>query len=246
MLKNETATPDTGHWERHVRLLRHMALAAETRDTYTSSHLDRVSAYCRVLATVIGLPSGRVDAIVESAPFHDIGKIGIPASILSNPGPLTADERAVVQTHCAAGATLLSGTPLPVVRLAERIALTHHERWDGSGYPCRLRGEAIPIEGRICAVADVLDALTSRRCYKSAWTMIQALFHILRGSGSQFDPALVEAVMDTRAELNGIHRTFADSHPPGGWDGPATVLRFPTVRQDTRDLCVAQPAHLAA
>jgi HD-GYP domain-containing protein (c-di-GMP phosphodiesterase class II) len=246
MLKIETATPGTSFWDHPVRLLRDMALAAETRDAYPSSHLDRVSAYSRVLAAAIGLPPWRVDAIGDAAPFHDIGKIGIPASILGKPGRLAADEQAVMRTHCAAGAAVLSGMPWPMAGIAERIALTHHERWDGSGYPSGLCGEAIPIEGRICAVADVLDALTSRRCYKRAWTMTQALADILTGCGSQFDPAVVEAMMDSRADLDRIQRTCAGFQSPGGWGWPAAVLRFAFRWQEAADGCVVHPARLVA
>jgi putative two-component system response regulator len=135
-----------------------------------------------------------------AARLHDIGKIGIPDSILLKPGKLTSDEFAVMSTHTSIGARILAGGSSEVVTLAERIALSHHERWDGAGYPHRLEGASIPVEARIVAAADVLDALSHARPYRDAWPMSAVIAFIERGSGSHFDPTVVQALQQVVAE----------------------------------------------
>ena len=133
--------------------------------------------------------------------MHDIGKVGIPDAILLKPGRLDTDEWEVMQSHSAKGAEILSGSTSPLLQMAETIARTHHERWDGSGYPSGLKGEQIPLEGRICAICDVFDALGSKRPYKEAWPPASVLDEIARGSGSHFDPALVTAFLELAPEI---------------------------------------------
>jgi PAS domain S-box-containing protein len=176
-----------------VEALRRLALAAEYRDDDTHEHTERAGALSALLAERAGLPADVVGQIEQAAPLHDIGKLGIRDGILLKRGPLTDAERTAMQEHTTIGASILADSPLPVLMLGEQIALTHHERWDGNGYPARLAGEAIPIAGRIVAVADVFDALTHERPYKAAWPLEDAVAEIVRGGGTQFDPAVIAA-----------------------------------------------------
>jgi putative two-component system response regulator len=176
-----------------LEMLVHLALAAEYRDDDTQEHAWRVGRTSGLLALALGFPDTQVELIWRAAPLHDIGKIGIPDAILLNPGKLTPTEFAVMKTHVTIGAEILAGSQSPLLRLAERIALTHHERWDGRGYPRRQRGEKIPLAGRIVAVADVFDALTHERPYKKASAVSSAVAEILSQRGRQFDPGVVDA-----------------------------------------------------
>ena len=170
-----------------------LARAAEYRDDNTPEHTRRVGALAARLARRLGLPD-RVGRLVRrAAPLHDLGKIAIPDSILLKPGRLDPEELAVVQTHAVLGARVLEGGGAEVFEVAERIVRSHHERWDGGGYPDGLAGEAIPLPARIVHVADVFDVLLHERPYKEAWTVGQAAAEIRAGAGSQFDPAVVEA-----------------------------------------------------
>lgn len=173
--------------------LRRLALVAEYRDDDSHRHTGRVGEMAALLAQALREPTALIEHIRYAAPLHDVGKIGIPDAILLKPGPLTVTERAQMQRHTAIGASILADSEYPVLRLGEEIALTHHERWDGGGYPAGLEGESIPIAGRIVAVADVFDALTHARPYKSAWPIDVALAEIRAGSGTQFDPRVVTA-----------------------------------------------------
>lgn len=176
-----------------LEILERLALAGEYRDDATGEHAWRVGRTAANLASAVGLPDEQVQIILRAAPLHDIGKIGIPDAVLMKAGPLNADEMAVMKSHTTIGGQILSRSPFPIMQAAERIALTHHEKWDGSGYPLGLSGCAIPIEGRIVAIADVFDALTHSRPYKKAWSVEEALAEIERVSGSQFDPLLAQA-----------------------------------------------------
>jgi PAS domain S-box-containing protein len=173
--------------------LRRLALAAEYRDDDTHQHTDRVGTLAMMLAERLGLHADFVERIHHAAPLHDVGKLGVPDAILLKPGRLTDDERAEMQTHTTIGATILAGSSFPILQLGEQIAQTHHERWDGTGYPRQIAGEAIPMAGRIVAVADVFDALTHSRPYKQAWPLQDAVDEIARCAGSQFDPVVVKA-----------------------------------------------------
>lgn len=170
-----------------------MALAAEYRDDDTGRHTQRVGRMAALVARQMGLDEAQVELIWRAAPLHDVGKIGISDAILLKPGKLTPDEITMMQTHTAIGSQILSGHHTPLLQLAGRIALTHHERWDGSGYPSGLREQEIPIEGRIVAIADVFDALTHERPYKAAWPVAKARDEIQHQCHHHFDPSVVEA-----------------------------------------------------
>jgi putative nucleotidyltransferase with HDIG domain len=177
-----------------IEIIERLARAAEFRDDNTGQHTERVGQMAALLAREIGLPDGTVTLIRRAAPLHDVGKIGIPDSILLKLGKLTDEEFALVKTHTTIGARILSGSRFNLLRLAEEIAFSHHERWDGSGYE-GMMGEAIPLAGRIVAIADVFDALTQKRPYKAAWPVTDAIGEIGRQRGLQFDPSLVDAFL---------------------------------------------------
>jgi putative two-component system response regulator len=180
--------------EAQSEILKRLALAAEYRDDETGRHTQRVGELSALLARAIGLPEDEVELIRQAAPLHDLGKIGVSDSILLKKGRLTDDERSHMETHIAIGGKILSGSRLPLLQLAMDVALYHHENWDGTGHT-GIKGEAIPIVGRIVAVADVFDALISERPYKKAWQSADALSEIERLSGSKFDPRLVDAFL---------------------------------------------------
>jgi len=180
--------------ETQVEILERLALAAEYRDDDTGEHTRRVGRTSAQIAQALGLPEAQVELIRRAAPLHDVGKIAIPDAILLKPGKLTVEEFEQMKTHTTLGAKMMSGGRFPLLQLAEEIALTHHECWDGTGY-IGLRGESIPIAGRIVSVADVFDALTSTRPYKDAWPLSDAIEEIQQQSGQQFDPRVVEAFL---------------------------------------------------
>ena len=169
-----------------------LALAGEFRDDDTGQHTQRVGVTASLLARHAGLPGNLAQLMLQAAPLHDIGKIGVPDSILLKPSKLTTEEFQVIKTHCDMGRHILSRHHTPLLQLAATIAVSHHERWDGGGYPAGLTGEDIPVAGRIVAIADVFDALTHERPYKAAWTNEAALEEIQAHAGRQFDPHLVE------------------------------------------------------
>jgi putative two-component system response regulator len=176
-------------------VLNRLAQAAEFRDDDTGQHTYRVGGTAARLAEELRQESELVDLIRRAAPLHDVGKIGIPDAILLKPGKLTAEEFDIMKTHTTIGAALLAEGQSPLVQMAQSISLTHHEKWNGSGYPHGLSGEAIPIEGRILAVVDVFDALTHERPYKKAWPVEEALTEIAQQSGRHFDPQIVTAFL---------------------------------------------------
>lgn len=180
-----------------VEMLDRLAWAAEYRDDETGRHIQRVGNNATILARAMGLSDEQVTLIQRAAPLHDVGKIGVPDSILLKPGRLTPQEFEVIKTHTSIGARILSEGHSSLVRMAASIAFSHHEKWDGSGYPMCIKGEEIPVEGRIVAVVDTFDALTHKRPYKEAWTVGDALDEIRRQTGSQFDPMISEAFMDS-------------------------------------------------
>jgi PAS domain S-box-containing protein len=176
-----------------VESLRRLAIATEYRDNETYEHTERVGVMSVAIGRALGLSEQQLDHLRQAAPLHDIGKVGIPDLILLKPGRLTPEERQIMERHAQIGADILSGSSSPVLIMAEEIALTHHERWDGRGYPNRLVAEAIPLVGRIVAIADVFDALTHERPYKEAWPIDRAVAHICHESGTHFDPNMVDA-----------------------------------------------------
>ncbi|MFV0886961.1 HD domain-containing phosphohydrolase [Metapseudomonas otitidis] len=175
-----------------LEIVQRLGLAAEYKDNETGLHVIRMSHYSRILARALGWSEADCDDLLNAAPMHDVGKIGIPDAVLRKPGKLDADEWAVMRQHVSIGAKIIGEHPSGLLRMAQRIALTHHEKWDGSGYPNGLAGEGIPIEGRIVAIADVFDALTSERPYKQAWPVEEAVAFLRDQSGQHFDPDLVE------------------------------------------------------
>ncbi len=182
--------------ESRLETLQRLALAAEYRDDATQEHTERVGRNAALIALQLGLPEETVALVRQAAPLHDIGKVGVPDSILLKPGRLSPRESERMQAHTIIGARILSNPKFAILRMAESIALTHHERWDGAGYPAGLRGKEIPLSGRIVAVADVFDALTHERLYKPAWPIEQAVAEIERLGGHHFEPRIVGAFVE--------------------------------------------------
>ncbi|MCC2638908.1 MAG: two-component system response regulator [Moraxellaceae bacterium] len=197
----------------HTRLqiVQRLGRAAEYRDEETGNHILRMSHTCALLARAAGWSECECDLMLNASPMHDIGKIGIPDAILLKPGRLTPPEWEIMKTHAAIGARLLDGDNSDLMLMARDIAHYHHEKWDGSGYPFGLAGAAIPMAGRIAALADVFDALTSCRPYKPAWTVEAALDYVKSQSGSHFDPALVEAFLGLESQVQEVRERFAES-----------------------------------
>jgi putative two-component system response regulator len=177
-----------------VEIIERLARAAEFRDDNTGQHTERVGQMAALLARQLGLPDPQVSLIRRAAPLHDVGKIGIPDAVLLKLGKLTVEEFELVKTHTTIGARILSGSRFALLRLAEEIAFSHHERWDGDGYTGIARDQ-IPLAGRIVAVADVFDALTQKRPYKAAWPVGEAIAEIERQRAHQFDPEIVDAFL---------------------------------------------------
>ncbi|MET0519202.1 MAG: HD domain-containing phosphohydrolase, partial [Burkholderiaceae bacterium] len=182
--------------------------AVEQRSKETGAHVRRVGELAALLADSVGLPPAEVEFMRQAAPLHDVGKIGIPDRVLNKPGPLDEEEWAVMKTHARIGYELLGKSDKRILKLGAVIAHEHHERWDGQGYPRGLAGEQIHIAGRIVALADALDALVSRRCYKEPWTLEAALAHVGEQSGRIFDPGLVELLNAKLAEVRAIYRLY--------------------------------------
>jgi len=180
--------------EAQIEIIERLAVAAEFRDDNTGQHTQRVGQMSALLARQLGQPDSQVSLMARAAPLHDVGKIGVPDTILLKMGKLTPAEFEVVKQHTVIGARILSGGKFPLLRLAEEIAFCHHERWDGEGY-AGMRGTDIPLAGRIVAVADVFDALTQQRPYKPAWPVAEAIAEIDRQRERQFDPGVVDAFL---------------------------------------------------
>lgn len=178
-----------------VEMALRLRRACEAHESELSSHLENVARFSCQLAALAGLPKDRIEQIRYAAPLHDVGKLGIPASTLTKSGPLSPDEMEIVKQHTTIGREILLGSSWPVIQCAERIAYSHHEFWDGSGYPEGLHGEDIPLEARIVAVADVFDALLSQRSYKPAWSHEHVLAEMWRLGGIKFDPFLLETFL---------------------------------------------------
>ena len=193
-----------------LQVVQRLGMAAEYRDEETGCHILRMSHTCALLARAIGWSEADCELILSASPMHDIGKIGIPDAILLKPGKFEPHEWEIMKTHAAIGGKLLEGDNSDLIRLAREIALSHHEKWDGSGYPNGLAGEAIPQAGRIAALADVFDALTSVRPYKKAWTVEAAVELIKENHGRHFDPMLVEVFLQELPGIVQIRERFAD------------------------------------
>ncbi len=193
-----------------LQVVQRLGRAAEYRDNETGNHILRMSHISALLAKAIGWNKADCELILHASPMHDIGKIGIPDHILLKPGKFEPEEWEIMKTHALIGANILEGDDSDLMRCAAEIALTHHEKWDGSGYPYGLSGEAIPLTGRIAALADVFDALTSVRPYKKAWTVESAIDLIKESSGIHFDPDLVIVFLEQLPEILDIRERFSE------------------------------------
>ena len=198
---------------REQELIYRMSRAAEFRDPETGAHIQRMAHYSALIAQALGLDPDQQKLLLESAPLHDVGKIGIPDAILLKPARLTPEEFDIMKQHARMGYELLKDSGSEILRAGAEIALSHHEKFDGSGYPAGLAGEAIPIFGRIVAVADVFDALTSERPYKPAWSLDDAANLLKEGRGAHFDPACVDALLQSWGRMLEIRARFQDEHP---------------------------------
>ena len=196
-------------------LAQQLAGAWDLRHIETGAHVRRIGAYSESLGFSLGLTVEESETLGQVAMLHDIGKIAIPDAILGKPGKLTAEEFEIMKLHPKAGADMLGGASHPFLDRAAQVALRHHERWDGSGYPGNLRGEDCPYEARIVAVADVYDALGQARCYKPGWTDAEIEAYFVANSGRLFEPKIVEALLDGRPRLREIATRFPDLAPRG-------------------------------
>lgn len=200
--------------ETQLEVVHRLARAAEHRDNETGAHVIRMAHFALVLGRATGMSEEECDVLFHATPMHDVGKLGIPDRILLKPGKLDPEEFEIMKQHTVIGAELLSNSNSPVLQMGEVIALTHHEKWNGSGYPNRLAGEDIPLVGRICAIADVFDALSSRRCYKDPWPLEKTLQEIRSLAGKQFDPYLVTLFDKILPVIINIQQTHTDVEIP--------------------------------
>lgn len=196
--------------ETRLQIVQTLGLAAEYKDNETGLHVIRMSRYTQLLARAAGFSEADAERILHAAPMHDVGKIGIPDAILRKPGKLDADEWQVMQTHAAIGGRIIGQHDSGLLKMAHDIAVSHHEKWDGSGYPGGLAGTDIPIEARMVAIADVFDALTSERPYKKAWPVEQAVQLLRDEAGKHFDPELVLLFIEQLPEILKIKEQWAE------------------------------------
>ena len=196
--------------ETRLQIVQRLGRAAEYKDNETGLHVIRMSHFSQLLALAAGCSPAWAEDLLNAAPMHDVGKIGIPDAVLRKPGPLDADEWDTMRRHPEIGAEIMGEHPSGVLQLAREIALAHHEKWDGSGYPRGLAGEEIPLSARIVAIADVFDALTTRRPYKEPWPVQEAMNHIAAQAGKHFDPALVALFAPLLPQLLEIRARWAE------------------------------------
>ncbi|NYE62032.1 putative two-component system response regulator [Duganella sp. 1224] len=193
-----------------LEIVQRLGLAAEYKDNETGLHVIRMSHYARILGLAIGMSEAEAEDLLHAAPMHDVGKIGIPDSILRKPGPLDPEEWQVMQSHASIGGDIIGQHPAGMLAMAYDVAMSHHEKWDGSGYPNGLQGEEIPLVGRIVAVADVFDALTSARPYKEAWPVEKAVEHMLAQRDRHFEGRLVDVFIEQMPALLEIKERWAE------------------------------------
>jgi len=193
-----------------LQVVRRLGMAAEYRDEETGLHIVRMSKMAVVIAEAVGMNAHDCDLLLNAAPMHDVGKIGIPDNILLKPGKFEPEEWEIMKTHAQIGADILSGDDSELMVMAHDIAISHHEKWNGKGYPNALKGEEIPLVGRITALADVFDALTSIRPYKKAWTIEDAVNLIKEERGEHFDPNLVDCMVDNLEDIVAIKEKYAE------------------------------------
>jgi putative two-component system response regulator len=196
--------------ETRLEIIRRLGKAAEYRDNETGMHVIRMSKYSQLIALDIGLDETQAELILNASPMHDIGKIGIPDNILLKPGKLTDEEFDIMKKHCEYGVKIMGEHSSEILKLASEVAISHHEKWNGRGYPNNLKGNDITLVGRIAAVADVFDALTSERPYKKAWTVEDAAALIKKESGEQFEPRIVKAFFNVLPEILKIKEQYSD------------------------------------
>lgn len=196
----------------HHEALFRLSLAADLKDDDTGVHIIRIGFLSEALALLVGESPARAAMLRKAAPMHDIGKIGIPDRVLKKPGPFDAEERAIMNEHSRMGAEILGRSRIPLFQLAAELALSHHERWDGSGYPSQLAGKAIPLSGRIVAVVDFFDALTMDRVYRPAMAVEVALAMLREQRGKAFDPDIVDTFLANAADLNAMRERINASH----------------------------------
>ncbi|MGC4069521.1 MAG: response regulator [Polyangiaceae bacterium] len=196
--------------ETRLEIIRRLGRAAEYRDNETGMHVLRMSHISRTIAIASGMREDRAELLLQASPMHDIGKLGVPDRVLLKPGKLDPEEWEIMKRHTTIGAEILGEHPSELMVLARIVALRHHERWDGTGYPDGLTGEAIPVEARVVALADVFDALLSERPYKHAWTVAETIKHIEEQSGRHFEPCMVSALIARLDECLAIRERYAD------------------------------------
>jgi len=217
-----SAAAERETYRAHLDTIRRLVVAAEYRDHDTATHIERIGRYSALVAHRLGLSPSRQEVLRHAASLHDIGKIGVPDAILRKAGPLTEPERRLMEQHTIIGAAILEGSLSDVLRVGAEIALTHHERWDGRGYPRRIAGAAIPLHGRICAVSDVFDALTTDRPYRAALPAADVFEMLEAERGRQFDPEVLDAFLADRREVLAIrqeliiHQGVAEGAPCAG------------------------------
>lgn len=209
----------------HRQTILALAQAAEGGERDMGRHIHRVAAYTAILARALGYSDADADFLGLSATLHDVGKLAVPSELLTRKGPLNKEEFAIVKEHTLAGGRILHG--IDFLREARQIALAHHERWDGDGYPFNLAGKDIPLPARICALTDVWDALSSRRCYKDAWPLDRCLEHVARERGTHFDPDVIDAFFASRDEFDEVAATLGD-HVSGSIDDTKFDLLRPS------------------
>lgn len=201
-------------WKTQIEMIYRLAQAAGYHDNSTGLHITKMSHYCDLISEAVGLNKKERELLFHATSMHDVGKIAIAESILQKPGKLNEHEFEMVKTHSIIGAKLLSGNNSPLLKMARNIALTHHERWDGEGYPNGLSGDEIPLSGRIAAICDVFDALISERPYKKAWHIDDALSEVEKGKGTKFDPELVDIFLSRKSHIAAIQKRFQFDHEP--------------------------------
>ena len=194
-----------------MEIIRRLGRAAEYKDNETGMHVIRMSLYSKILARAAGLDEEQAELLLNAAPMHDVGKIGIADHILSKPGSLNDEEWAVMRKHPEFGAEIIGDNASSILRMARIVALAHHEKWDGSGYPLGLSGENIPLAARIVAIADVFDALTTMRPYKEAWSVDDAIADLQKDAGSHFDPQLVSKFVAVLPEILKVRASYAET-----------------------------------
>lgn len=199
-------------YDAYLDTIRRLAIAAEYRDEGTAAHIMRMSNYAAVLAKGLNFPPGQVEIMLQASPMHDVGKIGIPDGILLKKGQLEDKEWEIMRQHTLIGSRILKDSNSDFLKAGEIIAASHHEKWDGSGYPKGLKGEEIPLLGRICAVADVFDALTTKRPYKEAFSNEEAFDILRKGRGTHFDPKVVDVFFENVSEIEAIQNRYREGN----------------------------------